>query len=167
MSEPLPTADRRPPTRLQRDTKIVLAVVAAIPALILGASALCSWAIAHGASMQWRVLFRMMCHGRVERCFELFGAPMPICARCTGIYLGLLAGVAAFKLIPLLRERVMRTVAFVAILPLGLDGVTQLLGFRESVNPLRVATGVIAGLAFGLWILSAVERRDDALFTTS
>jgi uncharacterized membrane protein len=90
---------------------------------------------------------------------------MPICARCTGIYLGLLAGVAAFRLIPVLRERVMRMVAFVAIVPLGLDGVTQLLGFRESVNPLRVTTGVIAGLAFGLWILSAVEHREDALFT--
>lgn len=163
----LPTADRRPSTRLRRDTKIVLAVAAAIPTLILGAATLCSWAIAQGASMQWRLLFRMMCHGRVERCFDLFGAPMPICARCTGIYLGLLAGLLAFPLIPRLRERMMRTIALVAVVPLGLDGVTQLLGLRESVNPLRVATGVIAGLAFGLWILSAVERRGEALFTTS
>jgi uncharacterized membrane protein len=152
---------------MKRDTKIVVAFIAAIPSVILAASTLCSWAIAQGASMQWRVLFRMMCHGRVERCFFLFDVPMPICARCTGIYLGMLAGVAAFPLIPMLRERVMRIVALVAILPLGLDGVTQLMGFRESVNPLRVATGVIAGLAFGLWILSAVERRGDALFTAS
>ena len=161
-----PTADRRPPTRLRRDTKIVLSFIAAIPAVILGASALCSWAIAEGASMKWRLLFRVLCHGRVERSFELFDVPMPICARCTGIYLGMLAGVAAFRLIPMLRERVMRVVALIAIVPLGLDGVTQLLGFRESVNPLRVVTGVIAGLAFGLWILSAVEHRDDTLFTT-
>jgi uncharacterized membrane protein len=152
---------------LKRDTKIVLAFLSAIPAVILSASALCSWAIAHGASMRWRLLFRMMCHGRIERCFELFGAPMPICARCTGIYLGMLAGLFAYPLIPLLRERVMRIVAFMAILPLGIDGVTQLFGFRESVNPLRVTTGVIAGLAFGLWILSAVERRDEPMFTAS
>lgn len=152
---------------MKRDTKIVLAFIAAIPTVILGLSALCSWAIANGASMRWRSLFLMMCHGRIERSFLLFGVPMPICARCTGIYLGLLAALAAFKLIPLLRERVMRAVALVAILPLGIDGVTQLLGFRESVNVLRVTTGVVAGLAFGLWILSAVERRDEALFTTS
>jgi uncharacterized membrane protein len=152
---------------VKRDTKIVLAVVAAIPTVILGASALCSWAIAHGASMRWRILFRMMCHGRVERCLELFGVPMPICARCTGIYLGLLAGVLAFRLIPFLRERVMRIVAFIAVVPLAIDGLTQLAGLRESVNPLRIATGLIAGLAFGLWILSAVERRDEAMFTTS
>lgn len=152
---------------MKRDTKIVLAFVAAIPTVILGASALCSWAIARGASMQWRLLFRMMCHGRLERCLELFDVPMPICARCTGIYLGLLAGLAAIPIIPLLRERVMRIVAFIAVTPLALDGLTQLVGFRESVNPLRIATGLIAGLAFGLWILSAVERRDEALFTTS
>ena len=152
---------------MKRDTKIVLAFVGAIPTLILGAASLCSWAIAHGASMQWRALFRFMCHGRVERCLELFSTPMPICARCTGIYLGLLAGLFLFPLMRWLRERVMRTVAFIAVVPLGIDGVTQLLGLRESVNPLRVATGIIAGLAFGLWILSAVERRDEALFTTS
>jgi uncharacterized membrane protein len=152
---------------VKRDTKIVLAFLGAIPALILAASTLCSWAIVHGASMRWRLLFRFMCHGRIERCFELFGTPMPICARCTGIYLGLLAGLFAFPFMRWLRERTMRVIAFIAIVPLGLDGVTQLLGFRESVNPLRITTGVIAGLAFGLWILSAVERRDEALFTTS
>ena len=153
---------------MKRDTKIVLAVIAAIPTVILGASTLCSWAIAHGASMRWRLLFRMMCHGRVERCLQLFGVPMPICARCTGIYLGLLAGLFVFPMaVAWLRERIMRIVVFIAVLPLAMDGVTQLTGLRESVNPLRIATGVIAGLAFGLWVLSAVERRGEALFTTS
>ncbi|MFP5246474.1 MAG: DUF2085 domain-containing protein, partial [Thermoanaerobaculia bacterium] len=76
---------------MKRDTKIVLGVIAAIPTVILGAATLCTWAIAHGASEKWRLLFRMTCHGIAERCFELFGTPMPICARCTGIYLGMFA----------------------------------------------------------------------------
>ena len=151
---------------MKRDTKIVLGVVGAIPALILSAATLCSWAIAAGASMQWRLLFRVMCHGRVERSLELFGVPMPLCARCVGIYLGLLGGLlvalAAFRLIRLLRERVMRRVAFAAIVPLAVDGLTQLTGLRESTNTLRIATGIAAGLAFGLWILAAVEHREDA-----
>lgn len=147
---------------MKRDTKIVLAFIAAIPTAILGASALCTWAIAQGASMQWRVLFRLMCHGMVERSLELFGVPMPICARCVGIYAGMLAGILAFAAIPLLRERVMRVVAFVAVTPLAIDGLTQLSGLRESTNELRLATGIVAGCAFGLWILSAVERREDA-----
>lgn len=147
---------------MKRDTKIVLSFVAAIPAVILAASSLCSWAIAHGASMQWRLLFRLLCHGKPERCLELFGIAMPICARCTGIYLGMLAGLAAFVVLPLLRERVMRRFAYAAVVPLAVDGLTQLTGLRESTNTLRMLTGALAGLAFGLWILSAVESRRDA-----
>jgi uncharacterized membrane protein len=152
---------------MKRDTKIVLGVVGAIPTLILSAAALCSWAISAGASMQWRLLFRVMCHGRIERSIELFGVPMPICARCTGIYVGLLAGLAAFRLIPLLRERVMRMVAFAAIVPLAIDGLTQLTGLRESTNTLRILTGLAAGLAFGLWVLAAVEHREEPALSTS
>ncbi len=146
---------------MKRDTKIVLGFIAAIPTVILGAATLCTLAIAQGASMQWRLLFRLMCHGKVERCLTLFGARMPICARCVGIYAGMLLGILAFWAVPLLREKVMRGVAFAATVPLALDGLTQLAGLRESTNELRIATGVIAGLAFGLWILSAVERRKE------
>jgi len=152
---------------VKRDTRIVFAFVGAIPALILAASAICSWAIAAGASMQWRLLFRVICHGRVERSLELFGVPMPICARCTAIYAGLLIGLVAWWLFRFVREKTMRVVAFVAVTPLAVDGLTQLTGFRESTNELRIATGLIAGIAFGLWILSAVERGDDAVFTAS
>lgn len=153
--------------QLRRDTRIVLAFLAAIPTFILGMAAICSWAIANGASMQWRLLFRVLCHGRVERSLPLFDVPMPICSRCTGIYVGMLIGIALFPLIRWLRERTMRVVALIAITPLGIDGVTQLLGLRESINPLRIATGLIAGLAFGLWILSAVQHPRDPAFTTS
>jgi uncharacterized membrane protein len=66
-----------------------------------------------------------------------------------------------------MREKTTRVIAFVAVTPLAIDGLTQLTGFRESTNELRIATGLIAGIAFGLWILSAVERRDDAVFTAS
>jgi uncharacterized membrane protein len=152
---------------MKRDTRIVLAVMAAIPAAILAGAALCSWAIAHGASMEWRLLFRVMCHGMISRSLDLFGVPMPICARCFGIYAGLLAGIAAFQLVPFLRERIVRIVAFAAVTPLAIDGVTQLLGLRESTNPLRLATGIVAGLAFGFWILSAVEHRDETALSTS
>jgi uncharacterized membrane protein len=147
---------------LKRDTKIVLAFIAGLPTLILGAASVCTWAIAGGASERWRLLFRIMCHGLAERSLELFGTPMPLCARCVGIYAGMLAGILLFRAVPLLRERVMRIVAIVAVTPLAIDGLTQLAGLRESTNPLRLATGAIAGIAFGLWILSAVERRGDA-----
>jgi uncharacterized membrane protein len=150
---------------VKRDTRIVVAFVGAIPTLILAAATLTTAAIAAGASMQWRLLFRLMCHGRPERCLELFGAPMPICARCTGIYLGLMAGLAAFWLVRSLSEKALRIATFIALTPLAIDGLTQLSGLRESTNELRIATGLVAGLAFGLWILAVVEQRDEAAAT--
>jgi uncharacterized membrane protein len=150
---------------MKRDTRIVLAVIAPIPAVILAASVLCSWAIAAGASVRWRGLFRLLCHGIVERSFFLFDVPMPICARCTGIYIGLLAGMLAFLAVPWLRERVVRAIAIAAATPLAIDGLTQLAQLRTSTNPLRLSTGLVAGFFFGLWILSAVERGRDTAFT--
>ena len=152
---------------MKRDTKIVMGVVAAIPVAILSASTFCAWAIAHGASMRWRVLFRIMCHGIPERCLYLFGVPMPICARCVGIYAGLIAGLIAFWLLPMVTEKAMRIAAFIAVTPLAIDGLTQLARLRESTNPLRLSTGIVAGLALGMWALCAVERRDESKLSTS
>jgi len=143
---------------MKRDTKIVMAVIATIPAAILSASTLCSFAIANGASMRWRLVFRLLCHGIVERCLTVFGVPMPICARCVGIYVGLLAGFVAFMAVPWVGERMMRIASLVAVTPLAIDGLTQLTGLRESTNPLRIATGLAAGVACGMWLLSAVEH---------
>lgn len=150
---------------MRRDTKIVLSVVAAIPTVILSVAAFCSWAIAHGASEAWRLPFRLLCHGLPQRSYALFEVPMPICARCVGVYFGLLGGLALFPFLSRLQERVMRVVALVAVMPLAIDGLTQLTGMRESTNELRVVTGLLAGMAFGLWVLSAVERRDEAALT--
>jgi len=146
---------------MRRDTRIVFAFVAAIPLLILGAASLCTWAVAHGASPQWRLLFRLLCHGIVTRCLTLWGTPMPICARCTGVYAGLFAGLLVFWVLPRLRERMMRRIAFAAVVPLAIDGLTQLVRLRESTNVLRLETGLLAGMAFGLWVLSAVEDRSE------
>jgi uncharacterized membrane protein len=152
---------------VKRDTRIVASFLAAIPAALLGAAALCCWAIAQGASMHWRLAFRLICHGMVTRSFLLFQVPMPICARCTGIYIGLLGGVVAFLVWPRLEEKAARYVLFVALVPMAVDGITQATGLRESVNILRVVTGFVAAAAFGLWALSAVEHRDVHALTSS
>jgi uncharacterized membrane protein len=143
---------------VKRDTLIVGAVIAAIAVAILGGSVVCTWAIAHGASMQWRVLFRLFCHGIPSRCLTLWSVPMPICARCTAIYGGLLAGIVLMPVLPAIRERAARIAMFAAATPLGIDGLTQLTTLRESTNALRIATGLAAGIGFALWALTAVER---------
>ena len=150
---------------MKRDTRIVAAVVATIPVTILSAAAICTYAIASGASMKWRLLFRVLCHGISTRCLQLFETPMPICARCTGIYLGMLAGLIAFMVLPPIQERIVRVTLYAAALPMAIDGITQAMGLRESTNGLRVVTGFVAAIVFGLWVLEAVENRESPVVT--
>lgn len=151
---------------MKRDTKIAGSVFAAIPLLILTLAVADTWLLAHGAAAAWRLPFRAICHGIPARCLQIWDVPMPICARCTAIYAGLAAGLVAFAL---LRPRgsMMRRLLIVAVIPLILDGSTQALRLRSSTNPLRVATGLAAGFAFGLWVLSTIEQSESRKFSSS
>jgi uncharacterized membrane protein len=147
---------------MKRDTLIIAAVLAAISIVILGGSVACTWAIAHGASMKWRILFRLFCHGIPRRCLTIWGVPMPICARCTAIYIGALTGIVGAWLLPWMSERAARFVMYAAATPLAIDGLTQLTTLRESTNMLRLMTGAIGGIGFALWALTAVQRHVSA-----
>lgn len=145
---------------MTRDTRIVAVALAAIAAVIAGSAMICAWAIAAGASERWRLLFRVFCHGIPERSLIVFGEAMPLCARCFGIYAGLLAGIALYALMPWLRERAARLLMFAAALPMAVDGITQAAGLRTSTNPLRITTGLAAAVAFAMWALAVVEHRE-------
>jgi len=148
---------------MKRNTLIVAAVIAAIALAILTASVACTSAIAHGASMKWRLLFRFLCHGKPERCFYLWGTPMPICARCTAIYGGAVIALLLFPLLPHVTEFTARWTMYVLATPMAIDGLTQLTTLRESTNSLRLVTGFLAGSAFVFWALTAVEsQRSEA-----
>jgi uncharacterized membrane protein len=152
---------------MKRDTRIVAAVLGMIAGSLLLASTACTWFIAHGASIRWRLLFRIFCHGIPERCFYLWHVPMPLCARCVAIYCGLAAGIAIFWIAPRLQELSARKVMIASAIPLAIDGLTQLAMLRESTNTLRLITGLIAGIAFAFWALTAVETVETRVFTSS
>jgi uncharacterized membrane protein len=88
------------------------------------------------------------------------GWKMAFCERDLAIYLGLLA----FGLFYARRLRATGPMPFrlyaLAIAPLALDGLTQLVGGRESTWQLRLVTGALFGLASG-WLL--YPRLDQAL----
>ncbi len=99
----------------------------------------------------------LFCHGIPDRCLTIRGHPFLICARCTG----LLIGIAVGFLVPAaqyLGSVASIGVAFLLGAPLLVDGLTQLVGPRQSTNPLRVVTGVLAGLglAFATQVLRLV-----------
>jgi uncharacterized membrane protein len=94
--------------------------------------------------------YRTVCHQKAERTIFVFGAKMAVCARCFSIYLGLFVGTL---LVPLYNKiespRIPDIkVALLSLVPLAADGITQLAGFRESTNELRLVTGFLFGIIF-------------------
>lgn len=93
------------------------------------------------------------CHRRLDRRLRIGGWVSPLCARCTAFYLavplGLLAGLP-FGLLLHLGLDGLTVLYLAAVAPLAADGLHQALRGRESTPARRVATGALAGLAFGL-----------------
>ncbi len=84
------------------------------------------------------------CHQHASRSFFINGNQMPVCARCTGIFLSI--SFTAFFLI-FYRIRMPFWLIILLIVPLGVDGVVQLLTPYESTNLIRLITGALAGFA--------------------
>jgi uncharacterized membrane protein len=86
------------------------------------------------------------CHRRKDRSFKMFGYTFPLCARCTGLWLGFGMGLF-FRILGL---HVPSVFAIGFMLPLIIDGFTQLFGLRESNNLLRLLTGILFGIAINM-----------------
>lgn len=90
------------------------------------------------------------CHQKPERSFFYKGQQFPICARCTGIYVGFL--IMPFTLFNIIQLSFL--FSLVIILPSFIDGFIQSQTTYESNNWIRLITGIFAGV--GLMGLSTV-----------
>jgi len=79
------------------------------------------------------------CHRREDRSLNFFRYTMPLCARCTGIIVGFMS----FLLLFLLNFVIPQILALVLILPLLIDGFSQLFSFRKSNDVIRLITGAL------------------------
>ena len=93
-----------------------------------------------------------LCHQKAERSLFINSNQMPFCSRCTAIWLGLAIGLGfmVFFIIKLNEKFVFILIA--GIVPIGVDGVGQLLGFWESANLTRIITGLMVGIVCGIAI---------------
>ena len=100
-------------------------------------------------------IYSQICHQMPERSYFIFGHKMGVCARCFGIYTGVLFGMLIYPLIRRLNnfKTPNRWYLILALIPMGIDGTTQLLGLRESFNELRFITGFIGGFVALFYIL--------------
>lgn len=88
----------------------------------------------------WTTQFSI-CHRLPERSFFYKGKQFPVCARCTGIALGVLTlPFFAFHLLSL-----SLLTCLLLQLPAYVDGTSQALGWRQSNNLLRFCTGWLCG----------------------
>ena len=112
-----------------------------------------------GNNQRKRSWMKYVCHQRPERCFWIAGKPMVICSRCFGVYLGLLIGFilpVAFREILHLDIEITFGILIFSIIPMALDGFSQLIGLRTSNNKARFITGLLAGISLGIafcWLL--------------
>ena len=87
------------------------------------------------------------CHQIATRSFFINGNEMPFCSRDTGLFFGLAFGLGIATFV---RYKIKPWLALAGLVPLALDGGMQLLTNYESNNPMRLATGIVAGIACGL-----------------
>lgn len=95
--------------------------------------------------------FALVCHQRPERSFFIFGAPVAVCARCLGIYLGAAIGL----LLRTSRRIAIRLLTIAAALNL-LDVATEFAGLHGNWMGVRFVLGIALGTAAGLVISSAI-----------
>ncbi len=93
-------------------------------------------------------LLKPVCHQWPTRCLWIFGSNTALCARCLGIFIGLLITGLYFGIKG--ADRVYWKTAILLNLPALIDGYTQLRGWRVSNNYLRLGTGLMAGVGAGL-----------------
>ena len=97
----------------------------------------------------------LMCHQLPERSFELFGQYMPICSRDAGLFFGVFfACLLSFRSSKLPRILKPGALAILSVIPIGADGMMQLLDFWESTNPIRFATGLISGFFISYYAIN-------------
>ena len=108
-----------------------------------------------------RMAGALVCHQRVERTFEIAGDSMPVCARCTGLYLsGALGAVAAWLTVPLMPRRT-RTVIVAAAVPTIVTIAAEWAGLAQPGNVGRALAAVPIGAACG-WIFVRLLRAEAA-----
>jgi len=103
--------------------------------------------------------YHLLCAQTPSHSFYIAGHQVCLCERCLAIYSSLLLG---GLLLAILRRSNLRVPPMhwawwaLALLPMALDGGTQLFGWRESNVYLRLLTGAIFGLATAWFALPQI-----------
>jgi uncharacterized membrane protein len=91
-----------------------------------------------------------ICHRLPDRTFNIRGYYFPVCARCTGLYIGAFSYFTYVYFFYVQYTITLIIFAILIMIPTFYDGLTQFFGFRESNNLLRLFTGLFGGLGLAI-----------------
>lgn len=105
---------------------------------------------------------RAVCHQFPDRTIEIGGKLLPVCARCTGIYAGMLVSFLALFLTKRIRGNKPPQIKTAILLALSLfpfmaDGAGSYLGFWRTNNWIRILTGASVGYAIPVFLILLVQ----------
>jgi uncharacterized membrane protein len=126
------------------------ATVAALVVLlgVVAAPILESWSGVRPSAL--RLVYAPLCHQIAKRSLFLFGAALAVCARCTGLYLGAVLGLALAERLGVSRVAVVRRAWLAAlVLPTLVDGGLAVVGLSPLAEVPRLLLAIPAGGAAG------------------
>ena len=91
-------------------------------------------------------VFDYICHRKPGRSFFYKGRQFPVCARCTGFYISGITSIILLNFIPVPYSITTLLIGIILLIPCAIDGFTQLFEMRESINILRLITGLLGGV---------------------
>ncbi len=135
----------------------VLLVASGTVALVFSPPAL------EGTSLGWlagalRAGWSPFCHQAADRSFHVAGIQLLACSRCTGIFVGALAGVLIAPAAAALARRTSwpRWLLLAGLVPMALDVALGLTGAWGGTVATRAATGAVAGIVSAVWLMPHV-----------
>lgn len=122
-------------------------------------------------NLQWSQMFTTDIRARFT-CSDVYGCKFGVCARCTGMYSGMLIGMLSAGVVA--KKKVPRVVLGALMLPMILDGGIQFIAaivtpknpFYESNNLLRLITGLVFGFGFGAFSFGILQEQLRAMEPT-
>ena len=104
--------------------------------------------------LKWKKMniLNFICHRKPERSFFIKGHQFPVCARCTGFYTGLAVFLIYNYFYGIEYNLNLLIISIILLIPVSIDGFTQLFDLRESNNTLRFITGFIGGIGLIIFL---------------
>jgi len=138
----------------------IAAVIACGVAVLIFAAPL---AQAHGNDLFALKVYRFfshVCHQAPDRSFHLAGFQLAVCARCTGLYLGIGLAAGFYPLVRSLKhaDTLPCVWLFAAAAPMAVDFYVDYLGIWHNTHVSRFLTGILLGAATMFYIIPGLLK---------